>query len=57
MLGLFCGCIVTLVGVAFNLDPFVVLQRAVTAGVGVGLVGALFAAVCQQLTLRRGTRM
>lgn len=56
LLGLLCGCIVTLVGVVFNLDPLVVLQRAVIAGVSMGILGAVFAAVLNQLTFRRGTR-
>ena len=56
ILGLLCGCIVTLVGVSSNLDPLLVLKRAVTAGLVVGLIGAIFTALVNRLSLRRGAR-
>ena len=54
--GLLSACLVTLVGVARNLDPLVILQRAAIAGVSVGILAAAATALVGHLTQQRGTR-
>lgn len=46
-IGVLMGCFATLIGVACNIDPFVVLQRAVLAGLVCGVVAAIIAAVAR----------